>query len=139
MSKSTISIDLFAKRLGRISGQTREASLPYHVAYKGADAFQRKDLRDRWMLNHVVGSLAISEKLAERILSKSRTERTKDQQSAYAKASADFSYHVIRPEQKPVEQKSMRISTKHREAAQAYLKLFESVDAALAVLRAVAK
>ena len=139
MSKATLSIQSYAFLVGDTKRKTREGSLPYHVAYKGADAFQRKDLRDRWMLGHVMGSLAIDEIKADRILSKSRTERTKAQQDAYKQASADFSYHVIRPEPKAVEHKSNRISRAHREAAQAYLALFEDAKSALAVLRAVAK
>lgn len=139
MSKATLSIQSYAFLVGDTKRKTREGSLPFHVAYKGADAFQRKDLRDRWMLGHVMGSLAIDEIKADRILSKSRTERTKAQQDAYKQASADFSYHVIRPEPKAVEHKSNRISRVHREAAQAYLALFEDAKSALAVLRAVAK
>ena len=139
MSKATLSIQSYAFLVGDTKRKTREGSLPYHVAYKGADAFQRKDLRDRWMLGHVMGSLAIDEIKADRILSKSRTERTKAQQDAYKQASADFSYHVIRPEPKAIEHKSNRISRAHREAAQAYLALFEDAKSALAVLRAVAK
>lgn len=139
MSKATLSIQSYAFLVGDTKRKTREGSLPYHVAYKGADAFQRKDLRDRWMLGHVMGSLAIDEIKADRILSKSRTERTKAQQDAYKQASADFSYHVIRPEPKAVEHKSNRISAAHRKAAEAYLALFEDAKSALAVLRAVAK
>lgn len=141
MSKATLSIQSYAFLVGDTKRKTREGSLPYHVAYKGADAFQRRDLRDRWMLGHVMGSLAIDEIKADRILSKSRTERTNAQQAAYKQASADFSYHVIRPETtKPVKPvTSQRISRAHREAAQAYLALFEDAKSALAVLRAVAK
>ena len=139
MSKATLSIQSYAFLVGDTKRKTREGSLPYHVAYKGADAFQRKDLRDRWMLGHVMGSLAIDEIKADRILSKSRTERTKAQQDAYKQASADFSYHVIRPEPKAVEHKANRISAEHRKAAQAYLALFEEAKSAFAVLRAVAK
>jgi hypothetical protein len=146
MSKATLSIQSYAFLVGDTKRKTREGSLPFHKAYKGADAFQRKDLRDRWMLGHVMGSLDIGEIEADRILSKPRTKRTKEQQAAYKQASADFSYHVIRPETtkpvaKPVAKPatSQRISAKHRQAAEAYLALFEDAKSALAVLRAVAK
>lgn len=146
MSKATLSIQSYAFLVGDTKRKTREGSLPFHVAYKGADDFQRKDLRDRWMLGHVMGSLAIDEIKADRILSKSRTERTKAQQDAYKQASADFSYHVIRPEPKAVKPvkpvkpvTSQRISAAHRKAAEAYLALFEDAESALAVLQAVAK
>ena len=134
-----VSIQSFAFLLGDAQRKTRDASLPFHKAYNGADSFQRKDLRDRWMLGHIMGSLAIGETQADRILSQARTERSDKAQNAYAKASADFSYHVIRPEPKAVERKSNRISAEHRKAAEAYLALFEDAKSALAVLRAVAK
>lgn len=142
MSKATLSIQSYAFLVGDTKRKTREGSLPFHVAYKGADDFQRKDLRDRWMLGHVMGSLAIDEIEAGRILSKPRTKRTNAQQAAYKQASEDFRYHVVRTNKKvkPVKPvTSQRISAAHRKAAEAYLALFEDAKSALAVLQAVAK
>lgn len=139
MSTRTLSIDAFALLLGQAHRKAREASLPFHEAYTDADAAQRSDLRQRWLVNHIMGSLACDRKMADRILSQARTERSDKAQKAYAKASADFSYHVIRPEPSTKPQTSNRISRAHREAAMAYLALFEDTKSALAVLRAVAK
>ena len=139
MSKATLSIQSFANLLGQADRKSREASLPFHKAYVHADTEQRQDLRYRWMIGHITGRMDISVVQADRILSQPRTERSDKAQKAHAKASADFSYHVIRPEPKAVEHKSNRISRVHREAAQAYLALFEDAKSALAVLRAVAK
>lgn len=139
MSTRTISIDTFANLLGQAHRKSREASLPFHEAYTEADAAQRSDLRQRWLVNHIMGSLDCDRKTADRILSQGRDDRSDKAQKAYKKASADFSYHVIRPEAKPAAQVSHRISRAHREAAMAYLALFEDAKSALAVLRAVAK
>ena len=137
---NTVSIQSFAFLLGDAQRKTRDASMPFHKAYNTATPEQRTDLRQRWMLGHIMGSLAIGEKQADRILSQSRDDRTEQAQKAYKKASADFSYHVIRPEPKDATPtQSFRISAEHRKAAQAYLALFEDAKSALAVLRAVAK
>lgn len=140
MSKSSHTIQSFAFLLGDAQRKTREASLPFHKAYVAATPEQQKDLRHRWMRGHIMGSLAINETQSDRILSQSRDDRTEKAQKAYKKASADFSYHVARPETKDATPtQSNRISREHRKAAQAYLALFEDAKSALAVLRAVAK
>ena len=94
-------IQAFAHKLGDLQRQTREATLPFHLAYKSATPEQQKDLRRRWMLGHITGSLKVDVTKADRILSLSRDDRTREQQAAYKKASADFEYHVIRPVKKP--------------------------------------
>jgi|688.fasta_scaffold1330909_1 hypothetical protein len=94
-------IQTFAHKLGLQQRQTREATLPYHLAYKPATPEQQKDLRRRWMLGHIMGSLEVDEVKADRILSQSRDDRKAEHQAAYRKASSDFEYHVIRPVKKP--------------------------------------
>lgn len=94
-------IQTFAHKLGLQQRQTREATLPYHLAYKSATPEQQKDLRRRWLLGHISGSLKVDEGKADRILSQSRDDRKADHQAAYRKASSDFEYHVIRPVKKP--------------------------------------
>ncbi len=94
-------IQTFALNWAAATRKVREATLPYHTAYAGADPEQQKDLRRRWMLGHLMGGLNITEKAADRILSQSRDERTAAHQDAVKRASADFSYHVIRPVKTP--------------------------------------
>ena len=94
-------IQTFAHKLGLQQRQTREATLPYHLAYKPATPEQQKDLRRRWMLGHIMGSLEVDEVKADRILSQSRDDRKAEHQAAYRKASSAYEYHVIRPVKKP--------------------------------------
>ena len=140
MASKLMTIDGFAFQLGVQAGKTREASLPFHIAYTEATPEQRTDLRTRWMRNHIMGNLKVSDKAADRILSQTRDERSEVGYKAYKKASADFSYHVVRPDAKPVETKShTRLSREVREAAKAYLNLFDNSADAIKALRAVAK
>jgi hypothetical protein len=48
-----------------------------------------------------MGNLGVSSKEADRILSQSRDERTSEQQKAYKRANSKFSYHIVRPDDKP--------------------------------------
>jgi virulence-associated protein VapD len=47
-----------------------------------------------------MGQLDVTQQVAERILSKSRTQRNKEHNNAYSRAYSDFRYHIIRPETK---------------------------------------
>lgn len=138
---STISASQFFFNLGNNDRLTLEASTPIHKAWLTATPEQRKQLRADCMANYIMGKLQCERKAADRILSQSRDDRTKAHQAAYRCANERFTYHVSRDNKKvkPVEHKSNRISRAHREAAQAYLALFEDAKSALAVLRAVAK
>ena len=99
MSKAiVVSYSQFAFGLGTQARLLREASLVWHLEYKKADSTTKADRRTEWLTNHLMGKLDITQPVAERILSKSRTQRTKDQQAAYYRAYSDFSYHIIRPE-----------------------------------------
>ena len=139
-----LSITDFAKQLGAATRKTRDASLPFHQAYVKATPEQQSDLRHRWLTGHISGALDVDTKAVERILSQSRTERNAKHQAAYAKASSDFAYHVIRAVKgnKPATRKA-RIAKHTRDAAETFLAEFEGetlakqIDAAIAVLRAM--
>ena len=99
MSKAiVVSYSQFAFGLGTQARLLRESSLVWHLEYKKADSTTKADRRTEWLTNHLMGKLDIAQPVAERILSKSRTQRTKEQQGAYYRAYSDFSYHIIRPE-----------------------------------------
>ena len=139
----TLSIQSFAKLLGEVTRKTRDASLPFHKAYVKATPDQRADLRTRWLIGHISGALKLSDEGAERILSQSRTERSTKAQAAYAKASSDFSYHVIRAKKAEPAGSHTRITKQAREAAMSFLAQFDGdsldkqINAAIAVLRAM--
>jgi hypothetical protein len=132
-------IQTFAQNWAATTRKVRKATLTYHEAYAGADPEQQKDLRRRWMLGHLMGGLEVDAVKADRILSQSREERTAAHQDAVKRASADFSYHVIRPgSDGSSKSEPVRISRAHRQAAKSYLAQFDSLSAAIAALKAVA-
>lgn len=140
MSRTTsIDFNTFAFNVGEQSRKTRDASLPLHKAYTKAEPEQQRDLRTRWMLNHLRGALAVTAKTAERILSEGKGAGAKPEHiKAIDKASSDFRYHIARPEAKPAQPTShARLAPATRKAAQAYLAQFDSLADAIAALRAV--
>jgi hypothetical protein len=101
MSKAiNVTYTQFAFGLGKQSRLLSENTLIWHTEYVQADSATRKERMREWMLNHVMGGLDVTQQVAERILSKSRTQRSKDHNKAYSKAYSDFRYHIIRPENK---------------------------------------
>jgi hypothetical protein len=135
MSKLTIS--QFAFNLASVTRKVREAADPFHDAYTGATPKQRKDLRTRWMTGHLEGQ---GFKSVERILSEGKGEGAKPEHiKAIDRASSDFRYMVVRPDAKPAQAEShARLSREVREAAKAYLALFDKPVDAIKALRAVA-
>ena len=130
MSKEIkVTYSQFAFGLGTQARLLRESSLVWHKQYVSADSDDRKSLREQWLTNHLMGKLNVAQPVAERILSKSRTERTKPQQAAYYRAYADFSYHIIRPETKNGSATSGTVSTQVDVVEQA-LALVESMTKA---------
>ena len=101
MSKAiNVTMSQFAFGLGTQQRLLRESSVVWHKEYVQADSATRKEQLQEWLTQHLMGKLNVAQPVAERILSKSRTERTKPQQAAYYRAYSDFSYHIIRPETK---------------------------------------
>jgi hypothetical protein len=99
MSKAiNVTYTQFAFGLGKQSRLLRESSHVWHKQYVSADSDDRKSLREQWLTHYVMGNLDVAQPVAERILSKSRDDRTKDQQASYLRASNQFKYHIIRPE-----------------------------------------
>ena len=93
-----ITFPQFANGLGKQARLLRDTSLVWHKEYHATDAEGRKAYLQEWLVNHLQGALKTTQQVAERILSKSRTQRTKVEQDAYYKAYSDFRYHIIRPE-----------------------------------------
>ena len=132
-----LTIEQYAARVAGTTRKMREGADPFHAAYVGADAEQRADLRQRWMLGHLEGQGFAA---PERILSKGKGQGAKPEHiKAIDRASSDFRYMVVRPDAKPAAPKaSARISREHRAAAKEFLAQFESLAAAIAALKAVA-
>ena len=130
MSKSiVITYPQFANGLGKQARLLRDTSLVWHTEYRKADAEGRKEYLQEWLTQHLMGQLDITQAVAERILSKSRTERNKVQNNAYSRAYSDFRYHIIRPETKKDSATSGTVSTQVDVVEQA-LALVESMTKA---------
>ncbi len=98
---TTVNITTFAFNLATMTRKTLEASSPFHTCYEGADTTGRKQLRSEWMLGYVQGTLGVDAKTAERILSQGKGAGAKPEHvKAIDRATADFRYHVIRPNAK---------------------------------------
>ena len=129
--------------LGKTVRLTKKATLPLHIAYVKADTAQQKQMRTDCMRSFIVGALACSDKVADSILSQTRTEREHEHQLAYLSGSTKFSEHVIRKaarkEATATEpKKSKRISAHIRAVATKFLSEFDGdVNAAIAVLKAM--
>ena len=140
-NSTTLDFNTFAFNIGEHTRLTRDASTPLHKAYTKAQPEQQKDLRTRWMLNHLRGALSVNAKTAERILSEGKGAGVKPEHiKAIDKASSDFRYHIVRPEAQTTQAKPKhnRVSVVHREAAMAFLGEFEGETLAEQIKQAVA-
>jgi hypothetical protein len=92
--------------LGQAERLTRAATVQAHKDYTKSTPEQQAQLMHNCLVQFIMGYLSteekpFSEKAAERILSQSRDDRTKDAQDAYYKGYSKFRYHIIRPESEP--------------------------------------
>lgn len=147
----TISFDLFALRVGKQSGETREAAKPLHAAYSKATPEQQSDLRQRWMLNHVAGQIMVSKPsgdaamtAAKKIIAKGKGKgASRESILMIDRASSDFRYHIVRPSGAKPEQARTRVPAAVKAAALVFLAEFEGdtlaqqIDAAIAALKAM--
>ena len=83
--------------LGQAERLTRDATTKAHKDYTKSTPEQQAQLRHDCLVQFIMGYTECKAKAAERILSQTRDERTKDAQDAYYKGSSKFSYHIIRP------------------------------------------
>jgi hypothetical protein len=92
--------------LGQAERLTRAATVQAHKDYTKSTPEQQAQLMHNCLVQFIMGYLSteekpFSEKAAERILSQSRDDRTKQAQEAYYKGYSKFRYHIIRPESEP--------------------------------------
>lgn len=84
----------FAHAVGHNDRYTQEASQPFHNEYVSMTPEGRKRMFKDWQVNYLTGKFG--NKVADRILSQSRDDRTEEHQKAYKRANAQFDYHVKR-------------------------------------------
>ena len=83
--------------LGQAERLTRDATLQAHKDYTKSTPEQQAQLMHDCIAQFIMGYTNCTLKAAERILSQSRDDRTKDAQDAYYKGYSKFRYHIIRP------------------------------------------
>ena len=83
--------------LGQAERLTTEATAQAHKDYTKSTPEQQAQLMHDCLAQFIMGYTECSQKSAERILSQSRDDRTKDAQEAYYKGYSKFRYHIIRP------------------------------------------
>lgn len=144
MSKAITATEFFYN-LGVVDGLTLKASTPIHKAWLTATPEQRKQLRFDCMAHYIMGKTKCDRKAADRILSQTRTKRSREGQLAYRSANEKFTYHVsrdnkkVKPAPAPAPVQSFRISREARDAGNAFLAMFDNVEAAVKALRALSK
>ena len=84
--------------LGQAERTTHASTLGAHREYAKATPEQQAQLMHDCIVQFIMGYTECTLKAAERILSQSRDDRTKEAQSAYYKGYSKFRYHIIRPE-----------------------------------------
>jgi hypothetical protein len=87
--------------LGQAERLTRDATLTAHKDYTKSTPEQQAQLMHDCLAQFIMGYTNCTLKVAERILSQSRDDRTKDAQDAYYKGYSKFRYHIIRPNDEP--------------------------------------
>jgi hypothetical protein len=100
MKLSTTTTALFLA-LGQAERLTRGATLVAHKEYTKSTPEQQAQLMHDCLVQYIIGYTECSQKAAERILSQSRDDRTKQAQEAYYKGYSKFRYHIIRPNDEP--------------------------------------
>ena len=95
---NTVTIEEFAYGVGSMTTQLRESSLSFRNAYAKGDAVQQRDLRVRWMCNHLRGALNVTLTQAETIREGGKGgHASKAHKLAIDRAYSDFRYYVARP------------------------------------------
>lgn len=94
----SITYDEFAFGVGVQDAMTQADSEVWHQQYITESASAKREWLHEWQHHYIMGNLKVSAKEADRILSLSKTKRTRDQQLAYKRANSRFGYHIVRKE-----------------------------------------
>jgi len=125
-----VSFSQFAFGLGKQGRMLSKSTLVWHLEYVEADSATRKAKLDEWLVQHLMGGLDVTQKVAERILSTPRTKRSDDNNKAYSKAYSDFRYHIIRPKKKKDSATSGTAVSSQQDIVETALALVESMTKA---------
>lgn len=105
---TTVSHNQFFFLLGQFDRTSLESSKPLHDAYMKANEEQQKDLFHRAVVNFVMGKLDKPQAEVEKIVAKTRAQRSKDHERVVNAASKKAAYHLVNrgKDKKPAPTKS---------------------------------
>jgi hypothetical protein len=103
---TTLSFDEFAKSVGQFGKQLQQSAKPLADAFAKATPEQQKDLRARWMLNHLIGQGYTN---AKAIIETGKGKGAKPEHiKAIDRASSDFTYNIKQGKSKPLPESNAR-------------------------------
>ena len=134
----TVTYQQFAEGVGRTDRMTLEASLAWHKEYLTLDAEKQSDWRYDFVLNYVIGRMDCSQKQAEIICNKTRTERTASQEKAVNTGGAKFRDHISRTGRTSGKEVSVKFTREQVQACDNALASFpaDTLKKQVALLRA---
>lgn len=105
-ANTTLSFDEFAKQVGEFGKTLQLSAKPLADTYAKATPEQQKDLKARWMLNHLIGQGYTN---AKAIIETGKGKGAKpDHIKAIDRAYSDFAYNIKQSKSKPLPESSAR-------------------------------
>lgn len=145
-ANTTLSFDEFAKSVGEFGKALQQSAKPLADAYAKATPEQQKDLRARWMLNHIIGQGYTN---AKAIIETGKSSKAKPENvKAIDRAYSDFRWNIVQGKsKKPLPEsdaRKIRIPTDRKDYLFAVLdecydadSRSQQIDMAIADLRAL--
>ena len=136
-----MSIRTTAKSIGNNDAKSAELAATIRKAYAKAKPEQQAELAREFKIGYIAGRDRVSISDAEAIVDAGKGAEAINA-AAIVRAVAAWNYHIVgklEGNSEPAPIKRMRLSKEAREAAEAYLSWFDSIDDAIKALRVVAK
>ena len=130
-----------AKSIGNNDAKSAELAAAIRKAYAKAKPEQQAEIAREFKIGYIAGRDRVSISEAEAIVEAGKGAEAINA-AAIVRAVAAWNYHIVgklEGKSEPAPVKRMRLSNEAREAAEAYLSCFDSIDDAIKALRIVAK
>ena len=130
-----------AKSIGNNDAKSAELAAAIRKAYAKAKPEQQAEIAREFKIGYIAGRDRVSISEAEAIVEAGKGAEAINA-AAIVRAVAAWNYHIVgklEGKSEPAPIKRMRLNKEAREAAEAYLSWFDSIDDAIKALRIVAK
>lgn len=130
-----------AKSIGNNDAKSAELAAAIRKAYAKAKPEQQAEIAREFKIGYIAGRDRVSISDAEAIVEAGKGAEAINA-AAIVRAVAAWNYHIVgklEGKSEPAPIKRMRLNKEAREAAEAYLSWFDSIDDAIKALRIVAK